>query len=120
MWRYLPGVKRPETPSSATKRPKLTPTYSDSEEQETDRVERHFVETWNKDFPWLVYEGDKMFCRLCTKHRMKNIFATTGSINYRRSALIDHSVSAEHSQAIKVDQVAINAYSNLFISYRPS
>ena len=102
-------MKRPETSYSATKRPKLTPTYSDSEEQETDRVERHFVETWNKDFPWLLYEGDKMFCRLCTKHRMKNIFAATGSINYRRSALIDHSVSAEHSQAIKVDQVAVNA-----------
>ena len=102
MWRrYLPGVKCPETPSSATKR---TPTYSDSEEQETDRVERHFVGTWNT---WLVYEGDKMFCRLCMKHRMKNILATTGSINYR-SALINHSVSAEHSHAIKVDQVAVN------------
>ena len=24
--------------------------------QETERLERHFVEAWNKDFPWLVYE----------------------------------------------------------------
>ena len=58
MWRYLPGVKCPETPSSATKRPKLTPTYSDSEEQETDRVKRHFVGTWNT---WLVSYTNHVF-----------------------------------------------------------
>ena len=45
-------VECPETPSSATKRPRLASTYSDSGEQETERLERQFVEAWNKDFPW--------------------------------------------------------------------
>ena len=45
-----------ETPSAATKRPRLASTYSDNGEQETERLERHFAEVWNKDFPWLVYE----------------------------------------------------------------
>ena len=31
-------------------------------EQETETVEIHFVEAWKNDFPWLVYEGDEMFC----------------------------------------------------------
>ena len=52
----------PETPSSVTKRPRLMYTYSNSGEQETVRVEKHFVEAWNTEFPCLVYEGDKMFC----------------------------------------------------------
>ena len=58
----MAGVKRPETPSSATKRQRLASTYSNSGEQKTVTVERHFVEAGNKEFPWLVYEGDKMFC----------------------------------------------------------
>ena len=46
------SVECPETLSSKTKRLRLASTYSDSRKQETKRLERHFVEAWNKDFPW--------------------------------------------------------------------
>ena len=53
----MAGVKHSETTSLATKRLSL---YSNSGEQKTVTVQRHFVEAWNKESPWLVYEVDKM------------------------------------------------------------
>ena len=38
------SVEYPETPSSATKRPRFVSTYSDSGEKENERLERHCVE----------------------------------------------------------------------------
>ena len=46
------SVECPVTHSSETKRLRLASTYSPSRKQETKRLERYFVEAWNKDFPW--------------------------------------------------------------------
>ena len=56
---------------------------------------------WGSQYSWLEYDtiGCKMFCTVCKKHK-KNAFATSGLSNFRRSALIDHSKSSEHTDTI--------------------
>ena len=108
MWRYLPGVKRPQSPSIPSKRTKSTSApYSSDEEID----ERHFVNSWKDNYPWIKYDdtNSKMYCITCKKPKKNNIFATSGSINFRRSALTDHSRSMEHVDAVRAEQESTNA-----------
>ena len=64
MWRYLPGVKRPQSPSIPSKRTKSTSApYSSDEEID----ERYFVNSWKDNYPWIKYDdtNSKMYCITC-------------------------------------------------------
>ena len=108
MWRYLPGVKRPQSPSIPSKRTKSTSAPYSSDE---GIDERHFVNSWKDNYPWIKYDdtNSKMYCITCKKQKKNNIFATSGSINFRRSALTDHSRSMEHVDAVRAEQESTNA-----------
>ena len=101
IWRYLPGVKRPQTATMSSKRIR----YDDEADS------RQFVRSWLEDFLWLFYDSSTkiMYCKLCQERHKKNVFATCGSTNFRKSALVDHGISLEHTDAIKADQGSLDA-----------
>ena len=101
MWRYLPGVRQPQTATVSSKQTR----YDDEADS------RQFVRSWLEDFSWLFYDSSTkiMYCKLCQKHHKKNVFATCGSTNFRRLAFVDDTISLEHTDAIKADQDSLNA-----------
>ena len=113
MWRYIAGIKRPLPSTTTSKRMRAVPqetTSSDEESEEgTEATERHFVSSWKAQYSWLEHDGGKMYCTLCKTHAKKNIFGTSGSTNFRRSALSDHSKTSEHTDAVRASLEAAQA-----------
>jgi hypothetical protein len=68
---------------------------------------RNLKDQWFVDFPWLQQtysmklKRDALFCSICINHGGKGPFAEDGSINYRRSALLEHGCSQVHSECIE-------------------
>ena len=50
-----------------------------------------------------------MYCTLCKTRDKKNIFGTSGSTNFRRSALNNHSKFSEHMDAVRASLEAVQA-----------
>ena len=99
MWRYIPGVQKPS--SLTTSCPKrLKPTENSDDEGD----ERCFVQSWTENYPWITYDKEecRMYCSICKQHKKKNTFASSGSTNFRRSALVDHGKSGEHTDALRL------------------
>ena len=83
MWRYLPGVKRPQSPLIPSKRTKSTSApYSSDEEID----ERHFVNSWKDNYPWIKYDdtNSKMYCITCKfkNFRQQLIVGTVKSLMF--------------------------------------
>lgn len=120
MWRYIPGVKRPQTisttTSSSSKRPQRSSSpVSSDDEFEIAEERRGYVLSWKNNYTWLDYNDGKMFCSLCRSNKKKNVFATSGSTNFRRSALTDHGKSLEHTEAVRASQQS-NQAAPFFVS----
>ena len=109
MWRYIPGVKRPQPPSTASCNKQRRQVTFDNDDDSIDVNERRFVSSWKEHFPWVEYDGMKMFCRVCKTHKKKNAFASSESTNFRRSAFTDHTTSMDHSDAIRVEHESAKA-----------
>ena len=122
MWRYIAGVKRPLSARSQSAAVTTTLAYrrcqqptssssDDDEEDESSQSTRHFVTSWKDSFSWLDFDCGKMYCTLCKTCGKKNIFGQSGSTNFRRSALIDHSKSSDHTDAVRSTLEATQAAS---------
>ena len=63
---------------------------------------RIFKKRWVKEYDWLKYENNGMFCKHCQEARKKGPFSgTTGCTNYRTSTLTRHARSKEHRDAVR-------------------
>jgi len=65
---------------------------------------------WLSEFSWLRYDENnkKMFCTICTKHKMKNKFATGGAANIsKKSAVKKHVKCKDHTEAEKLETARI-------------
>ena len=63
------------------------------------------MRSWLEDFSWLFYDSSTkiIYCKLIIRRMSR------GSTNFRSSALVDHGISLEHTDAIKADQDSLNA-----------
>jgi hypothetical protein len=90
----------------------LKRTLIDSDPPDTPR-KRHnsghkvgFDNNWKLNRPWLECVENSMKCVLCTRHNMKNVWATTGCVSLRLDKIKEHESSTDHinSVSIEVDQ----------------
>ena len=72
---------------------------------------RNFVRSWTKDFPWLEYDGEKMWCKPCcsrtTESDSSSVFVT-GSTNFKIEWIWSHEKSNGHNRAVAAIKVAEN------------
>ena len=63
-------------------------------------------DSWCTQFSWIEFNADigKVFCKICRDRGGRTVFATTGSINIRISAIQDHAKSEEHRRLIWAHQ----------------
>ncbi|XP_063050080.1 uncharacterized protein C17orf113-like [Engraulis encrasicolus] len=72
--------------------------------QPAKKRKRTFKEEWTEQFRWLRHERvdggtETMFCVICEKAGKANGF-TKGSVNLKKSALVEHSESSDHKSAM--------------------
>ena len=65
-----------------------------------------FDNNWKLNRPWLECVENSMKCFLCTRHNMKNVWATIGCVSLRLDKIKEHESSTDHinSVAIEADQ----------------
>lgn len=56
-----------------------------------------FLVKWKQDFPWLIYDNEKMYCKTCKECKERkfrisknNNFATSGNTSFKHSTLLRH------------------------------
>ena len=70
---------------------------------------RHFQAKWLQEHPWLQYEQNAMFCKVCQKTGKKNAFsAEKGCTNFRTSTLTRHISGQDHKNAVEEDAMRGN------------
>ena len=62
-------------------------------EPPSKKPKRDFKEEWRAEFPWIVFDRNTMFCKICIDTKQKNTFTVSGSTNFQQSALKDHAKS---------------------------
>ncbi|KAH3832999.1 hypothetical protein DPMN_106300 [Dreissena polymorpha] len=95
--------KKPVQENDVTQEPKKR--NNDGTTDSPKKVIRKFKEEWMKSFAWLVTEqcekdGLIMKCQWCANDGKTNVFATTGSNNYQKSALTRHEVHVDHVMVV--------------------
>ena len=76
--------------------------------------DKTFKIKWLSEFSWLRYDDDnkKIFCVICTRHKMKNKFATEGAANIsKKSAVKEHAKCKDHNEAEKLEIARIQTES---------
>ncbi|XP_014233791.1 longitudinals lacking protein, isoforms H/M/V-like isoform X6 [Trichogramma pretiosum] len=66
---------------------------------------RIFRPRWLQEFPWLSYDGEKMFCTACLKHvkPAKSTFVR-GNPNYRFEVIVHHEKSRVHKTSVQFEE----------------
>ncbi|XP_070560509.1 zinc finger protein 862-like isoform X1 [Ptychodera flava] len=120
MYRYL-NIE----PPTAKKKRSTEDCRAASKVYDAEKWERHFQESWKKDFPWLIHDPgkpdkriSKMFCQVCrsvygplaVNRRQPGIpdkytkYAAgplvTGCTNMKRTVLSGHALSEGHKEAV--------------------
>ncbi|XP_052085604.1 zinc finger protein 862-like [Mytilus californianus] len=62
---------------------------------------RKYRPVWEKLWPWLLYDGTKMYCKSCQKAGKKNSLAL-GCTTFKTSTMSRHQETPDHKQAISV------------------
>ena len=62
--------------------------------------ERKFQNKWLTLWPWLSFEGDAMFCKICLKHGKKNTM-TSCCKTFKTSSMTGHEEMLDHKHANK-------------------
>lgn len=93
----IPGKKRKVSISDEEKKRK-------KKEYESNRPDRQYSKKWEKDYPWLQFDGAMMTCKTCSEHfdnKNNNPFVN-GTTNFRSSTVSDHAESQSHKKAVLV------------------
>jgi len=64
---------------------------------------RKFVRAWLKDFPWLMYEANRMFCKFCRDNTTCSGSSSTfmsGSQNFKIESVRSHKASTGHTRCV--------------------
>ena len=69
--------------------------------------ERKFQSKWLTKWPWLTYENDAMYCKICLKHAKKNTM-TTRCKTFKTSSMTRHKEVADHKHALSAGVLNAN------------
>ena len=73
----------------------------------------HYVQSWEKTFPWVYYDPSRraMLCRTCVKHKKNNVFTNSGCCKFQKTTLGRHSKSREHIDAVRKEAASTSSVS---------
>ncbi len=89
---------------------------------DANKRERSVQQSWFKDFPWLMSDGDTLYCTTCRSvygplvikklpemyHKRANGAFVKGSKSIRRDGLTDHNTSKNHEYADRINKARQN------------
>jgi hypothetical protein len=71
-------------------------------ETESERSEHHkYRQVWEKLWPWLYLNENKMFCKVCMKAGKTNTM-TIGCTTFKTSSMTRHEETSDYKEAMAV------------------
>ena len=80
---------------------------SDTSSTPASAEERKFQNKWLTLWPWLSFDGEAMFCKICVKHGKKNTM-TTGCKTLKTSSLTRHEELTDHKVVVSAVELSAN------------
>lgn len=80
---------------------------SDTSSTPASAEERKYQNKWLTLWPWLLFDGEAMFCNICVKHGNKNKM-TTGCKTFKTSSLMGHKELTDNKVAVSAVWLSAN------------
>ena len=80
---------------TATDKVAVTSVSENKSADENPTAVRRFNQSWLKLWPWLQFDGTKMYCKTCVSARKEN-YMTVGCTTFKTSSMTRHENTADH------------------------